>query len=153
VAKQRIRRAPTLTQHLGEVVSLVPLANSGQYAMVEPETLAELEALGVSLQWVLNETKGGRYRYVRAAPLKHSQIAAGRSLLSVAPIIISASRDEQVTYRDGNPLNLLRSNLVIEPRFGRRRKIGEQPIYVPKNDRSGETPSPALYAVAPGAGE
>lgn len=154
MAKQREQRTPTPGRYQGLPVVFVPLANSEQCAIVEPEVLERLTALGVSTQWTLNAAKPGGYLYVRACADRRSPIAAGRSLLSVAPLIMAAGRDQQVSYRDGNRLNLLRSNLVIEPRRGRRRALGEQPIYVPRNDRTGEhAGQPGAHGAAAGASE
>lgn len=88
----------------GQEVALISLGNSPEPAKALPETLAKLEAAGVSWAWFLHSDGQGR-EYVR---VKHK----GR-VVTVARLIAQASNTEQVKFRDDDRLNLREDNLQI----------------------------------------
>lgn len=89
----------------------------GSLALVDSRDLRDLEERGVTGAWFLADNGQG-LPYVRAK---------GRTnLITVARAIAQAGPDEQVRYRNGNRLDLRRSNLLVTPRErGRRRNVVE----------------------------
>lgn len=95
----------------GRAVAHVPLRdrkhNVIDFAIIERDDLEGLQAAGVPTPWFLNTSSSGQ-AYVNAPERDHK----GRSL-PVARTIIGAGKGTIVRYRDGNRLNLKRSNLYL----------------------------------------
>lgn len=94
----------------GLVIVHVPLA-SGQVATAEARDFKELMLSGLSDQWQMNRdgkrgANGEYHWYVRAA-------GGGTKMVMVARRILGDRGRTRVRYRDGNPLNLRRSNLYM----------------------------------------
>lgn len=96
----------------GQLCVRVPLANTGQSAVLYAEDFFELVGLGVSWHWARNYIRPGGPGY-----LKVTVPGIGRRL--VARLIARARCREQVRYRNGNRLDLRRSNLIIQKGCGR----------------------------------
>jgi hypothetical protein len=129
---RRADRKPVFHNEQGTVC--VPLARTTHQAILDKQDFERLTtAQGLCDQWYLN-TNGSGLLYVRAP----SRPGDSRTLVSVANEIVQPGRNEQVRFRDGNRLNLRRSNLAVGPRRGGRRKCGQidGTVYVPENDRS-----------------
>lgn len=82
----------------------IPLASWQGYAELDLADYEMLAASGISQKWVLNSSGNG-YSYVKACTRDNVRV--------VARLITKASHGEQVSYLDGNPLNLRRSNLML----------------------------------------
>ncbi len=88
----------------------VPLINqTDQSAVVDAADLEALRAAGYSTRWFLNRSGSG-HPYVRVASRRY---AGG--VETVARIILQPGRNRVVSYRDGDPLNLRRANLMVMP--------------------------------------
>lgn len=98
-----ILRPPTQAlDHDGRHILHVPIAGTQFEAKVFPEDWQALQAAGVSPNWIFN--KGTVKAYVRGKP----------SIGTVSRQLVGASGfHQQVRYRDSNPLNLRRDNLII----------------------------------------
>jgi hypothetical protein len=96
------------TDHDGQAIVLVPLANHATPARMFPGDYAEMRREGFSGLWTLNQNGSRGYSYVRCA---HAR-ASGR-LLTVARIIAGAEAGRIVKYHDGDRLNLRRDNLYL----------------------------------------
>lgn len=83
----------------------VPTA-SGPVAKIALADFNRLMALGYSDQWWMHDN-GGTYAYVRT-----TRAGAPRQTFTVARVIGGGKPGTHVRYRDHNPMNLLRSNLV-----------------------------------------
>ncbi len=92
----------------GPGVVHVPLANANEPAIIDSDAFDKLTAAGVSLCWTLNTAGDRQHRYVRAPA---SGVTGG--LVTVARIVMDAGPGQIVRYRDGDPLNLTRSNLYL----------------------------------------
>lgn len=95
------------TDDHGTPIVLVPLASHPIPAQVDAEDFDRLIAQGVSLFWTLNWSGTG-YPYVRCSNPR----VAGH-LTTVARLILNVGPGRVVKYRDGNRLNLRRSNLWV----------------------------------------
>ena len=114
------RRLPVLTTNdYGQPIVLVPLANHSRPARIDAKDFEMLLADGYSDQWNFNRV-GQAYGYVRC---KNGKIKGGLS--TVARLVLGAGEKKVVHYRDGDRLNLCRSNL-----------------YITKGNASGATPCP-----------
>ena len=102
------RRQPvmTLNDH-GQPIVLVPLANHSRPARIDAKDFEMLLADGYSDQWNFNRVGQG-YGYVRC---KNGKVKGGLS--TVARLVLGAGEKKVVHYRDGDRLNLCRSNLYI----------------------------------------
>ena len=114
------RRQPVLTLNdHGQPIVLVPLANHSRPARIDAKDFEMLLADGYSDQWNFNRIGQG-YGYVRC---KDGKIKGGLS--TVARLVLGAGENQVVHYRDGDRLNICRSNL-----------------YITKGNAKGATPSP-----------
>lgn len=88
--------------------ALVPLgrASSKGVAIIEEEDLALLQELGLSLAWNRNPTTG-----VVVAPAG----AASGNRVQVARVLLDLGPGENVRYLSGDPTDLRRSNLEVNP--------------------------------------
>jgi hypothetical protein len=134
-------RAPQfVTDPDGTLIALVPTNKPGKVAEIEAEVWERLLANGLSPQLVWNTSLPG-YSYVRGRWLGDKAKADPITLVSIAALVAGVSRSEQVKFKDGNRLNLRRSNLDIVPRQGRRREDPAalaRPVYVPERDHAHE---------------
>lgn len=90
-----------ITKEGQEDMAHVPLARNGERkAIISREDYEALIALGVSPNW---QTSAGSV--VANSP-------AGRVM--IGRLLMDAKASQQVRYKDGNPLNLRRSNLFIK---------------------------------------
>ncbi len=102
------RRQPVLTLNdHGQPIVLVPLANHPKLARIDAKDFEMLLAEGYSDQWNFNRV-GQAYGYVRC---KNEKVKGGLS--TVARLVLGAGKKQVVHYRDGDRLNLCRSNLFI----------------------------------------
>jgi hypothetical protein len=93
-------RPITIAKDGDSYIARVPLARSGKVeALVKPEDYNTLLSLGVSPNWQIS---GGSV----VANTPNGQTLVGR-------ILTNAKAGQRVTYKDGNPLNLRRSNLEV----------------------------------------
>lgn len=88
----------------GNEYALVPLANTTLQAVVDAGTYRALRARGISANWRLSQG-ARRIGYPAVTVLGQPQLVA-RLIAGVAP-------GRQVSYRDGNRLNLRRENLRV----------------------------------------
>jgi hypothetical protein len=95
----------------GLEVAQVPLRDRSHAvigrAVIERDGLEALQAAGVPTPWFLNTSSSGN-AYVNAPDRVHK----GRSL-PVARTVLGTGKGTVVRYRDGNRLNLKRSNLYL----------------------------------------
>jgi len=99
----------------GRPIVRVPLAhtkvtskNPRRFALLDAEDFDRLMAAGVSPCWTLNRDGKMGIGYVRAP---WGSDPRGRTLVSIAPLVLGTEPGQRVHYRDGNRLNLRRSNL------------------------------------------
>lgn len=92
----------------GDKVAFVPLGRNGSkgFAVVDEADLKMLQELGLSLSWNRNPTTG-----VVVAPAAR---ASGSRVL-VSRVILDCGPGQNVRYLDGDPTNLRRSNLEVNP--------------------------------------
>jgi hypothetical protein len=91
----------------GTPIVRVPLP-CGDVATLCADDFDALTAAGVSPNWTLNANGQRSAAYVRVAmPGKRG------SLVTVARLIAGAAPGAEVSYRDRNPLNLRRGNLIV----------------------------------------
>lgn len=91
----------------GTEIALVPIGKrEGRAAEIHAADLQELDRQGVSRCWYF-KTASGR-GYVNAHDPDH--LGGNRT---IARLITGAGRGQSVKYRDGNRLNLRRSNLCL----------------------------------------
>lgn len=79
----------------------MPLARPGVEVIIDIADLDAIAAAGISLQW-----SQGADGYPRVN-------VPGCGTQAIARLILGAQQGERTCYRDGNPLNLRRSNLTI----------------------------------------
>lgn len=92
----------------GEAVVRVELANMrGTFVTLDEPDFDRIVDSGIAPRWVLNEAFPGFY-YVRC----YQPDVAGKLGL-VARHVLEAGRGQVVKYRDGDRLNLRRSNLYL----------------------------------------
>lgn len=84
----------------------VQLAKRDQYAILLADDLDRLAANGVPLNWYFNLNGQRSHGNVKVA-------IPGDNVRTVARLITSAGKAEQVHHRDRNRLNLCRTNLVV----------------------------------------
>lgn len=134
-------RAPQFVQDPnGILIALVPTDKQGSVAEIEAEVWKRLLAAGLSPYLIWDTSKPG-YAYVRGHWIGEKAKLDPITLVSVAALVAEVSKSEQVRFKDGNRLNLRRSNLEIVPRYGRRRTDPAElarPIYVPERDHAHE---------------
>jgi hypothetical protein len=89
-------------------VALVPLGRTGEKgtAVILDDDLALLESLGLSMRWNRNRGTG-----VVVAPASGS---SGGSV-QVARVLLDLGPGENVRYRNGDPTDLRRGNLEVNP--------------------------------------
>ncbi len=89
------------TDNNGDQLVRVPLIKSDLKATLLEEDFNDLMALGISAKW----------------KLCHGQVITRNSHreVSIARLIRHAKASQRVIRRDGDPLNLKRSNLIIAP--------------------------------------
>lgn len=96
----------------GSPVVRVEMSNApGVFAVVDRDDYDALAAAGFPTRWFINSTGNG-YWYVRFSPGRF----AGK-LETVARTILGPRRGRVVKYRDGDRLNLRRSNLYYAQGF------------------------------------
>jgi hypothetical protein len=102
-----LRPVRYFTDSDGMHCALVPLPN-GDHATIYADDYARIIEGGASSNWQLNYNGSPRNNrgYVKAE-------LPGRDLRTVARLVMQTRYAQQVKYRDGNPLNLRRSNLVV----------------------------------------
>jgi hypothetical protein len=104
-----MKHTPAVTT-AADGVTLVPVSNRpGVLAVLDTEDWEGWLASGRPTVWFLAANSGGRY-YLRYR-LRHGRGRLG----TVARDLAAARPDEIVRPADGNPLNLRRSNLIVEP--------------------------------------
>lgn len=97
-----IKRKPIrFTDADGVTRYLMPLARPGIEVVIDIADLDAIAAAGISLQW-----SQGADGYPRVG-------IPGCGTQAIARLILGAQPGERACYRDGNPLNLRRSNLTI----------------------------------------
>jgi hypothetical protein len=97
------------TRSAGRAAVRVELTNApGQQAVVDADDFAALVAQGYSRSWYVNRSGTGQ-TYVRLSSRKW----LGNNE-TVARLIVGAGKGQVVKYRDGDPLNLRRRNLVLK---------------------------------------
>jgi hypothetical protein len=101
----------------GRAVLYIPLANTSDHAKVLPEDHCRLTSEGVSPNWYMNCGS------VRVADHR-------RNPQRIARLILGATGDVRVGYRDRNPYNLRRDNLVARP-FNRGKRQPQRPTARP----------------------
>jgi len=100
-----MKRQPTFYKaHDGHEYAVVPLANTKLKATLDAEVYRQLRTLGVSPNWRLSQGVR-RIGYPAVTVLDRPQF--------VARLIAGVGPGRQVSYRDGNRLNLRRSNLQV----------------------------------------
>lgn len=82
----------------GRKVVQIPLSNSNRNVKLYRRDYLELEALGASLPWKWSQD----CVYVRN----------NNRNVSIARLILDADKGQKVSYIDGNPYNLIRTNLM-----------------------------------------
>jgi hypothetical protein len=110
----RSKRSPIPTRDVdGREVFLIPLANTDLKARIFPEDYHRLLADGWSSQWVwnYNAVKVNRYR---------------ANLQRLCRLVTNAPENQQVRFRDRNPLNLRSDNLFTVP-FKRHKPQAPKP--------------------------
>lgn len=107
----------------GQRCARIQLAKPGQFAILFAQDLERLIANRVPLNWYVNLDGKRTYGHVKVA-------IVGDNVRTVARLIAGAGKGEQVHYRDGNRLNLCRSNLVVvdggSARFDARTLLARQ---------------------------
>lgn len=105
---------PAVDPSDGLRVVLVPLGNSGVVTTIEADDYALLLGAGLSRPWVLNSNGRGR-SYVRTSlpGIVGNLVSPARAFLGIGPNVV-------VRYEDGDPTNLRRSNLNVQPGQARR---------------------------------
>lgn len=109
--KQESHEPVFTTNHYSREIVHIPLSNSLEPAVVDQSDYDRLIAAGLSNQWTWNEFRRGyrKYGYVRC---RVSQTKGEK--VSLARLIARAKPGMIVKYRDGNPKNLCRNNLVLK---------------------------------------
>ncbi|MHA6690555.1 hypothetical protein [Devosia sp. A449] len=115
-------------QHAGDgnEISFVPIGQfaSKGVAVIDTEDLLMLEELGLSLAWNRNSRTG----YVFAPAAR----AVGRSV-QVARVLLDCGPGENVRYLNGDPTDLRRSNLSVNPEGNATRR--DRDFLTPKAER------------------
>lgn len=98
----------------------VPLNSTGtMYAKVDAADWFEMQELGVRGLWTATNVGGGRIHAYTEYPMKNHAV-------TVARLILGLGAGQQVSFADGDSLNLRRSNLLTteqrERRAGSRRR-------------------------------
>lgn len=110
----KIKRTPTLAVDSdGLAIVRVYLSNHPIPAEIEREDYDALTGAGASPNWIYNSNGHGQ-RYVRS---KHPD--TGKERVQIGRIVAGAGRGQIVRYRDGDRLNLRRSNLVVAGGYAR----------------------------------
>jgi len=84
--------------------TLVTLSNFPEPALVDQQSLDDLEEAGIYGNWFINDDGHGNM-FVR---IKH-----GGTVVSVARLITKAQRGERATFKNGNRFDLRLSNLKV----------------------------------------
>jgi hypothetical protein len=82
-------------------IVIVPLTNSSRKVKLYQEDYEALERLGVGLPWRWNQ--------------EQVWVRNNNRNISVARLIVDADKGEKISFKDGDPANLIRSNLVRIP--------------------------------------
>jgi hypothetical protein len=82
-------------------IVIVPLTNSERKVKLNEDDYLELERLGVGLPWRWNQ--------------EQVWVRNNNRNISVARLILDADKGEKISFKDGDPSNLIRSNLVRIP--------------------------------------
>lgn len=93
----------------GQQLVHVALANTDLYATLYVKDYQRLTDAGFSPFWALTNT-GGHFRYVLVSARSPGN---RRRSLTVARLIAGAGKGQQVSYADGDRLNLRAENLVL----------------------------------------
>lgn len=104
----------------------MPLANSTEPAEIFEEDFEAIVRAGGGPNWTFNPA-GPERRYVRTQMRRGSRDARAGHLETVARLVAGAREGQKVKYRDGNRLNLRRTNLQvvrIQVGTGRRKRSG-----------------------------
>lgn len=113
--KQR-RTVRYSTDHDGESIVLIPLANQPASAKVLVAVFRAIIEAGYSDQWTFNDNGKGQ-AYVRCGDSR-----TRGNLATVARVIMEPPKGYQVRYRDGDRMNLRRDNLRLEKKVRARSK-------------------------------
>lgn len=98
----KVKRKPTqFTDTDGVIRYRMPLARHGVEVVIDTADLNAIADAGISLQW-----SQGPDNYPRVN-------IPGCGTHAIARLILGAQQGERVVYRDGDPLNLRRSNLTV----------------------------------------
>lgn len=97
-----------VTDDQGRAVALVPLGRLGEKgtAVIDDDDLIELTALGLSLRW--NRHAGTGVVFAPASGSSGGNVQVARVLLDLGP-------GENVRYLSGDPTDLRRNNLAVNP--------------------------------------
>lgn len=118
--RHRLRIVCRATDPDGTRIVKVPLTG-GFVATVEAEDYDAFVTLGLSTRWLANAGGSGsitvRFTLPPARPGQRSNNA------SVSRVIVNAGNGQRVRYRDGNPLNLRKSNLRLVDGFAKGREM------------------------------
>lgn len=109
-------RTPVRTiDQSGREIIRVPLAKAIGMAVLDAADFDQLMALGLSPHWYLNGTT--THGYVRAG------LNTRGKGVGVARVILGVGSGRIVKYRDGDPTNLIRSNLVVAKGAAKRTDV------------------------------
>jgi len=123
--KRTTRRPIYFTDPDGTPCVRVPLSNGRDHAELLADDYAALIARGVTGNWQHNIpnriSRDGRRSYVQCYVPRRTPSRKGNrwTALTVARLILDAPKGRRVRYRDGNTLNLRRSNLYLQDGFTR----------------------------------
>ena len=104
------KREPIHTRRGGEAVTLVPLANCSEQAIIATADYEWLIEAGVSPNWIFNWARPG-HCYVRCAWNRVGSLETMARILTGAIHI----RRSRVKYRTNDRLDLRRDNLILMP--------------------------------------
>lgn len=96
----------------GHLCVRVPLANTTRCAILYVEDFFRLVNAGVSWNWALNYSSATGPGYLKVT-------IPGDGRRSVARLVAEAGEREQVRYRNGDKIDLRRSNLLVQKGQGR----------------------------------
>ena len=124
IAAPMARRPPrrpiyrTTDDRSGDPIVCVPLPDGTREAVCDAADYDALAARGLVSGWTYNSAgrRGYGHGYVRCRCTR-----LGRSLETVARLIVDVGSGYMIRYRDGNPLNLRRHNLRHVSRSRRKR--------------------------------
>jgi hypothetical protein len=96
---------------------------NGKQVKMDAASFLWLREAGYSLRWTNTTDRRGN-EYVMIPVTK-----ASGNLLTAARVIMGAERGQQVSYRDGDRLNLRTDNLAVSPGYSKRTDVSIVPSY------------------------